>query len=58
MRIRMLKEVTAAANPAGTASRLYARGEVLTAEAEWQEWMFKAFLAEGWAEPHAEESAA
>lgn len=53
----MLREVTAAANPAGTAHRRYALGEVLTAEAEWQEWMFKAFLAEGWAEPVPEPAA-
>jgi len=54
MRIRMLREVVAAADPAGTASRRYGEGELLTAEAEWQRWMFMAFLAEGWAEPVAE----
>lgn len=59
MRIRMLKEVTAAADPAGTARRRYAEGEVLMPEAEWQAWMFKAFLAEGWAElvPEAKDGA-
>lgn len=54
MRIRMLREVVAAANAAGTERRTYARDAVLTAEAEWQAWMFRAFIAEGWAVPLAD----
>lgn len=50
MRIKMLRSENGAANPSGSATKLYREGEIHEMEADWQLELAMVFVREGWAE--------
>ena len=51
MKIRMLQTRVGAANPVGSRTRLYRKGETYAMTEAWQGALAESFVAAGWAEP-------